>query len=314
MNSPGPLHEKASELVRNVCRVIKGKEFQVRLAVICLLGRGHLLIQDVPGVGKTMLARSLSQSISASFRRIQFTPDLLPADVTGITVFNQQRCAFEFRPGPVFAHVVLADEINRATPRTQASLLEAMDEGAVTVDGETHQLPKPFFVMATQNPLEQHGTFPLPEGQLDRFMMSISLDYPDERAEVEVVEMQLLRHPIEDLSPVLDAGEVLSLQEAVCHVRIHPDVTSYLVGLVRATRRFEGVVLGSSTRGAVFLARAAQAKAFLEGRDYVIPDDVKALAEPVLAHRLIAAGRGVDPSVGREIVARLLEQTPVPIF
>jgi MoxR-like ATPase len=310
----GPSHAKAARLVENVCRAIKGKERQVRLAVTCLLAQGHLLIQDVPGVGKTVLARALSLSISGTFKRIQFTPDLLPTDVTGVSVFNQQACRFEFRPGPIFAHVVLADEINRATPRTQASLLEAMDEGRVTVDGETHSLPRPFFVVATQNPVEQHGTFPLPEGQLDRFMISLSLDYPDEEVEREVVEMQLLRHPIDDLSPVLTAEDVLGLQEEVRRVRVHADITAYLVSLVRATRGLEGISMGSSPRGAVFLARASQAWAFLEGRDFVVPDDVKELAVPVLAHRLVSVERWPSLGQAREAISRLLERVPVPVL
>jgi len=304
----------ARALVENVCRVIRGKDEQVALAVIALLSGGHLLVEDVPGVGKTMLARSLALSINGTYRRIQFTPDLLPSDVTGTTVFNQRSSDFEFKPGPVFANVVLADEINRATPRTQSSLLEAMDEGQVTADGATHPLPRPFFVIATQNPVEYHGTYPLPEGQLDRFCMSITLGYPSEDTEREVVESQLLEHPVSSLEPVLSAGDIPELQRASRTVSVHPDVLSYAVSLVRATREEEGLYLGASPRGTIFLVRTSQARAFLSGRDFVTPDDVKAMAVPVLSHRVIPSARSCRLEDSRSLILEVMERTPVPVL
>jgi len=304
---------RAAALADNIRRVILGKDAQVDMAVIALLSGGHLLIEDVPGVGKTMLARSLALSVSGTYRRVQFTPDLLPSDITGTAVFDQKAAEFEFRPGPIFANVVLADEINRATPRTQSSLLEAMDEGQVTVDGVTHPLPRPFFVIATQNPVEYHGTYPLPEGQLDRFCMSITLDYPSEEVERLVVESQLEEHPVSGLRPVLSAEEVLDLQRAVRAVHVDPDVLSYAVNLVRSTRRDEGLVLGASPRGTIFLVRAAQARAFMSGREFVTPDDVKALAVSVLSHRVVPASRSAGPEEAREAVRRLVGSVPVPV-
>ncbi len=304
---------RAAALAENIRRVILGKDAQVDLAVIALLSGGHLLIEDVPGVGKTMLARSLALSVSGTYRRIQFTPDLLPSDITGTAVFNQKTSEFEFRPGPIFANVVLADEINRATPRTQSSLLEAMDEGQVTADGVAYPLPRPFFVIATQNPVEYHGTYPLPEGQLDRFCMSLTLGYPAEETERAVVAGQLEEHPVSGLRPVLQAEELPRLQRAARSVRVDPDVLSYAVSVVRATREDSGLVLGASPRGSVYLVRAAQARAFLAGRDFVIPDDVKALAVPVLAHRVIPASRSLGPEDAREVVLRLVGRIPVPV-
>ncbi|WP_287153118.1 MoxR family ATPase [Candidatus Solincola tengchongensis] len=304
----------ARALVDNVRRVIRGKDEQVVLAVVALLSGGHLLVEDVPGVGKTMLARSLALSIHGTYRRIQFTPDLLPSDVTGTVIYNQKTSDFEFKPGPIFANVILADEINRATPRTQSSLLEAMDEGQVTADGTTHTLPRPFFVIATQNPVEYHGTYPLPEGQLDRFCMSLTIGYPSAEVEREIVEAQLLEHPVNALGPVLEAGEIPVLQRRVREVTVHPDVLSYAVELVRLTREEEGFHLGSSPRGTIFLVRTAQARAFLEGRDFVTPDDVKALAVPVLAHRVIPAARSRALSEARALIQGVLERVPVPVL
>ena len=304
---------RAAALAENVRRVIMGKDAQVELAVIALLSGGHLLIEDVPGVGKTMLARSLALSVSGTYRRIQFTPDLLPSDITGTAVYNQKTADFEFHPGPIFANVVLADEINRATPRAQSSLLEAMDEGQVTVDGVTYPLPRPFFVIATQNPVEYHGTYPLPEGQLDRFCMSIALDYPSEETERLVVGGQLEEHPVANLRPVLRADELAGLQRSVRSVRVDPDVLAYAVRLVRATREDDGLALGASPRGSVFLVRAAQARAYLAGRDFVVPDDVKALATPVLAHRVIPASRSLGAGGVREALSRLAGRIPVPV-
>lgn len=306
--------KRARVLAENIRRVIKGKDEQVDLAVIALLSDGHLLIEDVPGVGKTMLARSLALSLSGSYRRLQFTPDLLPSDITGTTVYNQKTAEFEFRPGPVFANVVLADEINRATPRTQSSLLEAMDEGQVTVDGISHPLPQPFFVIATQNPIEYHGTYPLPEGQLDRFCMSITLDYPSEDHEKEVIRDQLLSHPVDGLQPVLGAGDILGLQEACHSVAVNEDVLAYVLSLVRRTRSDDSLYLGASPRGAIFLVRAAQARAFIQGREFITPDDVKALAVPVLSHRVISVSRSRGLSESRQAVTRLLSQVPVPVI
>jgi MoxR-like ATPase len=306
-------YRHARSLIDNVQLVIRGKDDQVQLAVIALISGGHLLIEDVPGVGKTMLARSLALSVSGTYCRIQFTPDLLPSDITGTTVYNQRSSEFEFHSGPVFANVVLADEINRATPRTQSSLLEAMDEGQVTVDGVTRSLPQPFFVIATQNPLEYHGTYPLPEGQLDRFCMSITLDYPSEEYEKEIIESQLEEHPVAGLRPVLQADKLPELQKASRSVRVDPDVLAYAVNIVRATRDDEALSLGASPRGTIFLVRTAQARAFLEGRDFITPDDIKAVAVSVLSHRIIPASRSRGLSESRSTISFLLERVPVPV-
>ena len=304
---------RAQALAENIRLVIRGKDDQVKMAVIALISGGHLLIEDVPGVGKTMLARSLALSISGSYCRIQFTPDLLHSDITGTTVFNQGTSEFEFRPGPIFANVVLADEINRATPRTQSSLLEAMDESQVTVDGVSHPLPRPFFVIATQNPIEYHGTYPLPEGQLDRFCMSITLNYPSEEFEKEVVESQLMEHPVSGLKAVLSAEELPELQKASRSVSVDPDVLAYAVSLVRATREDESLSLGASPRGTIFLVRTAQAGAFMTGREFITPDDIKAMAVPVLSHRVIPASRAQGFNQSRAAITRILERVPVPV-
>jgi MoxR-like ATPase len=304
----------ARALAENIGRVIRGKDEQVELSLVALLSGSHLLIEDVPGVGKTMLAKSLARSLDGTYSRIQFTPDLLPSDVTGTAVFDQKTSEFEFRPGPIFANIVLADEINRATPRTQSSLLEAMDEGQATVDGVAHRLPQPFFVIATQNPMEYHGTYPLPEGQLDRFCMSLSLDYPSHEYEKEIVESQLIHHPVDSISPVLKAEELPALQFACRNVKVDGDVLNYAINLVRATRGGEGLALGAGPRGTIFLIRSAQTRAFLRGRDFIIPDDVKAMAVPVLSHRLILASRSNGLSASRAVVSRLLSQVPVPVL
>jgi MoxR-like ATPase len=274
-------------LLDNVTRVLIGKRREVELALIALASEGHILIEDVPGVGKTMLAKSLAKSIGCSFRRIQFTPDLLPSDVTGVSIFNQKTEEFEFRPGPVMAQIVLADEINRATPKTQSALLESMGERQLTVDGTTYPLPPPFMVMATQNPIEYEGTFPLPEAQLDRFIMRVRLGYPNREDEVSVLDSQVISHPIEDIEQVVSAQDLIDTHRLVRQVRVDPALRGYIVDIVGATRTHPDVYLGASPRGSLFLFRTAQAAALLAGRDYVIPDDVKLLAEPVLAHRVI---------------------------
>jgi MoxR-like ATPase len=304
----------AERIVVNVERVIVGKHAEVELALISLLCGGHILIEDVPGVGKTMLARSLAKSVGCTFKRIQFTPDLLPSDVTGVTIYNQKTGEFEFRPGPVMAQIVLADEINRATPKTQSALLESMEEHQVTVDGETYTLPSPFLVMATQNPIEYEGTFPLPEAQLDRFLMRINLGYPSRGDEITILASQLQSHPIEDIGQVISAEELQSLQQRVRAVYVdRPLIMQYIVDVATATREHQEVYLGASPRGSAALSRAAQARAALHGRDYVIPDDVKALAPATLAHRLIVSPaariRNVDT---RLIVQEILDTVPVP--
>ncbi len=300
-------------IVNNVEKVIVGKREVVELAVISLFSQGHLLIEDVPGVGKTMLARSLALSIGSSFGRIQFTPDMLPSDVTGVSVYNQAEHQFEFRPGPIMSEIVLADEINRATPKTQSALLEAMQEQQVTVDGVTHPLPQLFMVLATQNPIEYEGTFRLPEAQLDRFLMRIKLDYPDFDDEIDVLKRQLLRHPIDDLETVVSAAEVLQAQDAIRRVHVEQSVYQYIVELVRKTRQHEDTYLGASPRGSLGLLRASQARAVMFGRDYVIPDDVKALASAVLGHRIILAPgahlRDLDES---KVMHELLDKIIVP--
>jgi len=301
-------------LTSNIEKVIRGKPQTVELSVIALLCKGQLLIEDVPGVGKTMLARTIARSIDAKFQRIQFTPDLLPSDVTGASIYNQKTGEFEFQPGPIFANIVLIDEINRTTPRTQSSLLEAMDEHQVTVDGCTYRLPDPFFVMATQNPIEFFGTYPLPEGQRDRFLMSLGLGYPSFETEKEIATDQMVRHPIEDLEPVLSLSDVKELQRDVVDIHVDEAVLDYAVSLVHATRNHPALLLGASPRGSLALVRTAQAAALLDGRDYITPDDVKRMAHWVLPHRFITRERSrtrFGNCVG--VIEDVLGEVPVPI-
>jgi len=277
----------AGRIIDNIQKVIIGKAQAVELAVIALLSHGHVLIEDVPGVGKTMLGKSLARSIDCVFKRIQLTPDMLPSDITGVSIFNQQTREFEFRPGPVLGQIVLADEINRATPKTQSALLEAMEERQVTVDGITHKIASPFMIVATENPIEHEGIFPLPEAQLDRFMIRIQLGYPSFVDEISIIDSQRLQHPIESLSAVASADQVKEAQEAVKAIFVHDQVRRYIVSLVQATRTHDDAALGASPRAGLALFRSCQALALLRGRDYVIPDDVKELAVPVMAHRVI---------------------------
>ena len=304
----------AGRLVESVERVVLGKRAVVETVVAALLARGHVLVEDVPGVGKTMLARALARSIRAEFRRVQCTPDLLPSDVTGVSLYNPKELSFEFRRGPVFTHVLLADEINRATPRTQSAFLEAMEERQVSLDGATHPLPVPFFLIATQNPIELAGTFPLPEAQLDRFLVRVSLGYPDDVTEARVMKAQRESHPIDGLSPVADVAQVAAAQGAVPRVFVHDAIVRYVQRLVAETRRHAHAAWGASPRGALGLMRLSQSVAALRGERFVTPDHVKRLAEAVLAHRIVVKPRsrvqGVD---GARIVAESLERVEVPI-
>jgi MoxR-like ATPase len=308
-----PVSDLALRLVDNVEKVIVGKRDTVELTAICLMCQGHLLIEDVPGVGKTMLAKALSKSIGGVFKRIQFTPDMLPSDVTGTSIYNQKTGEFEFRAGPIMAQIVLADEINRATPKTQAALLEAMEEKQITVDGVTRELHSPFLVLATQNPIEYEGTFPLPEAQLDRFLMRIALGYPSQQQQINILDAQQFKHPIESLSQITNAEELVSVQEQLKHVHAAPLIKQYVVQIVDATRSHPDVYLGASPRGALTLYRTSQARAALQGRDYVIPDDVKALVNAALSHRIIispsARIKGVNTA---DVLEEILNKTPVP--
>ena len=297
----------------NIEQVIVGKHEPVRLTLLGLLSQGHILIEDVPGTGKTVLAKSLARSIGGSFNRIQFTPDMLPSDVTGVSIFNQQSRAFEYRPGPVLAQIVLIDEINRATPKTQAALLEVMEERQVTVDGVTYPTPTPFLVLATQNPIEYEGTFPLPEAQLDRFFLRISLGYPLLADEIRMLEGQQIQHPLERLQAVASVDEVMQAQRKVREVRVVDELKRYILDLVTATRNHHEVYLGASPRGSLALLRAAQAHAALADREYVLPDDIKAVAVPALAHRMIiGSGARIRDVDARMIVQEILGATSVP--
>ena len=303
----------ANRVTENVRRVIIGKDEEVRLTLLAMLCEGHLLIEDVPGVGKTMLARALSLSIGCTFRRLQFTPDMLPTDVTGVSIFNQKTQEFEFRPGPIFAQIVLTDEINRATPKTQSALLEAMEERQVTVDGVTHQTPKPFLVLATQNPIEYEGTFPLPEAQVDRFMMRIHLGYPSKQSEIDILNRQVDHHPIQDIQQVVNVSELVEAQRAARTVYVDDLVKSYIVDLVNMTRDHPDIYLGASPRGSLALFNTARAWAAINGRDFVLPDDVKYLAVPTLAHRLIVSPSARIKNVSaHQVIEDALRHTAVP--
>ena len=306
------IQESGEKVAANVERVIVGKHHEVRLALVALLCQGHLLIEDVPGTGKTVLAKAIARSLGCSFRRIQFTPDLLPTDVTGLSIYNQKTQEFEFRPGPIMAQIVLADEINRATPKTQSALLESMEERHMTVDGITYPMPEPFLVIATQNPIEYEGTFALPEAQLDRFMLRIRLGYPQPLEEIVILDEQKRAHPLDEIHEVASVDELKEMQEGIRAVYVDSSVSDYIVRLVNATRSHPDVYLGASPRGSLALYRSGQALAALSGRDYVIPDDIKALAEPALAHRLIiktsATIRDIDPGA---IVRELLGTIPI---
>ncbi|MES0344470.1 MAG: MoxR family ATPase [Anaerolineales bacterium] len=307
------IQDVTNQLLENVEKVIVGKTDAIRLTITGLLCQGHILIEDVPGTGKTMLAKSIARSIGGTFNRIQFTPDMLPSDVTGVSIFNQKTNEFEYRQGPIVAQIVLTDEINRATPKTQAALLEAMEEHQVTVDGKTHPLPEPFLVLATQNPIEYEGTFPLPEAQMDRFLLRISLGYPATNNEVRMLTNQQFHHPIDDLKQVVEIAELLRAQEAVKRVKVTAEIKRYIVGLVEKTRAHGEIYLGASPRGSLALFRTSQARAAILGREYVLPDDVKALAVPALAHRLIVGSaariREVDAV---DVIEEVLEKVPVP--
>ena len=308
------IQKTVARVTENVKRVIVGKDQVIELAMVALLCEGHVLIEDVPGIGKTTLAKALARSLDCTFQRIQFTPDLLPSDVTGIYFFNQKEQEFQFRPGPVMSQILLADEINRATPRTQSALLEAMQERQITVDGETKPLPRPFLVLATQNPIELEGTFPLPEAQVDRFLLKLRIGYPTEEEENRILLRFEQEDPLEDLQPVATAAELLALQTEVRRIRVERSVREYVVRVVRATREHPSVDLGVSPRGTLALYKTAQALAAIRGRDYVIPDDVKELAPYVLTHRILISPqtrlRGRTPE---EVVMEVIDAVPVPV-
>ncbi len=310
----GQIEGLNKKIIDNIEKVIIGKSSVVQLAVIGLLSQGHCLIEDVPGVGKTMLARSLAKSVDLVFKRIQFTPDMLPSDITGITFYNQKDQVFEYKPGPVVTQILLADEINRATPKTQSALLEAMEEKQITIDGVTHTLPQPFMVLATQNSIEYEGTYPLPEAQIDRFMLKIRLGYPAGKEEMDILEMQKIEHPIEKLNAVVSAEELLNIQKIIRQVELSDQVRKYIVDIVTTTRNHDDIYLGVSPRGSLGLFRTAQARASILGRDYVTPDDVKAMIIPVLAHRIIINPSGrIKKITAEQLLMEILAAIPVPV-
>jgi len=302
---------------RRVGRVVPGKDEAIELALVALLARGHLLIEDVPGMGKTTLAQALAHSFHCSFQRIQFTSDMLPSDVVGISIFNQAEQQFEFKPGPIFANIVLADEINRTTPKTQSALLEAMNEAQVTVDAHTHALPQPFMVLATQNPIEHHGTYPLPESQMDRFLIRIRMGYPSRETEKEILRSHVDAQSGASVRPVMEAGDVLAMQQAAQGVRVDDSLLDYALDIIEKTRQNERLILGVSPRGSLMLQRAAQARAFIEGRDFCLPDDFKQLVLPVFAHRVVVNARYATTqkktAQAETILAEIIDSTPVPL-
>jgi len=302
------------QILENVERVILGKGPVAKMILATLLSGGHVLLEDVPGTGKTMMARAFAASMQCSFKRIQFTPDLLPSDIIGVNVYNEKTSKFEFRPGPVFANVVLADEINRASPKVQSSLLECMEERQVTVDGVVHRLPEIFFVIATENPIEQEGTYPLPESQKDRFMVRLKMGYPEAREERLMLDLHARSHPIENIEPVTSQDEILEIRRALSHITVEDSVKDYIVSLVSATRQSKELTLGGSPRATLSLFKLSRAIAALSGRDYVLPDDVKQLAVPVLAHRVIMeAMPRMEGTTPEEVVSSIVESIPVPI-
>ncbi|MDQ0208471.1 AAA family ATPase [Alkalicoccobacillus murimartini] len=306
--------EKVEMVIANIERVVVGKRQEVELSLVALLAGGHVLLEDVPGVGKTMMVKAIAKSLGANFKRIQFTPDLLPSDVTGVSIYNQKTQEFEFKQGPIMSNIVLADEINRTSPKTQSALLEALEEGNVTIDGETHQLQQPFFVMATQNPIEYAGTFPLPEAQLDRFLLKIKLGYPTLQDELEVLNRLENQHPIDQLESVIDTTELLTLREQVAAIFVDQDIKNYLVQIIHQTRGNDLIELGVSPRGSIALMKAAKALALLNGREYVLPDDIKRLAVPVLAHRMTLSTQARMSNLSaREIIQQILSRVEVPV-
>ncbi len=305
---------EVEKLIMNIEKVITGKRETIKLLIAGLLSRGHILIEDVPGLGKTMLVKALTKSINAEFKRIQFTPDLLPSDITGVSIFNQATTKFEFRPGPVFANIILADEINRTTPRTQAGLLECMQEYTSTVDGTTYPLPKPFFVIATENPVEFYGTYPLPEGQLDRFLMKFNIGYISESEEINILQSRLKDEPLDHLQPVLQISDILSLTQEAEKVEINKDLLAYIIKIINATRQHPAVKLGASPRGSLAMMRLSKAVAFINKRDYVVPSDIKNIAIPALNHRIILYPNSlVQGTRPQEIINEILDKIPVPV-
>lgn len=308
------MNDKLNLLIKNISKVIVGKDEAIKKAIITLISGGHLLIEDVPGVGKTMLAKSIAKSINLDFKRIQFTPDLLPSDIIGITIYNEKTKEFEFKKGPIFSNIILADEINRSTPKTQSALLEAMEEKQVTIDGITYKLNEPFFVIATENPIEYEGTFPLPEAQLDRFFMKIEIGYPNKEDEVLLLNRVQLRHPIEDLEEVISKEDILEIQKEVKKVHVDESLKEYIVKLGKELREDDGIYLGPSPRSLIVLMRVSQAKAYIEGRNFVIPDDIKNLFESVMSHRIILKPESKLKGVSeKEVIERAVQRVEVPI-